>query len=416
MKRIIALLMTLVMCLTLCACGSGIGSADIPTTEANISTNQETTEPEETTEQEEVSDPVWTSTLTTDEFGDVTEDSVTAISGTFYGTFSNTATSGSELTVDMSFIKKEAYNHYQIFVDLKEYNDTNAVYHSSDSVTFKMKIGGEITSISMQGKAPNGTLVAGSQQYGWGGDYLYNALYNGEDVRCIITIGSSEYNFTVTSDNFASVCEQNGYGLAPASLTVKEAVEIFVEDYCIYNEFAGEWMYNNLDKLELMDSEAIKQHLEGYFVEMSMDGGAFLAGNEDFAFPSWYVLHYSHSTNIAQCHASYEFNNSTMKLLINSYENGEKLAGYGGLRAYHKGGSVREMSVANNLLTLVNSKGDATDYQFYRITDDFFVRCQKDENGLKPPTLLFRCDGYEVYDIYEAVDYALKIGLHLIEN
>ena len=40
---------------------------------------------------------------------------------------------------------------------------------------------------------------------------LYTALYNGKDVRCIMQIGSSKYQFTLSGSNFAQICKDNGY-------------------------------------------------------------------------------------------------------------------------------------------------------------------------------------------------------------
>ncbi len=242
MKKAISLLFALAMCLSLCACG---GSGD---STGSLEENEKETSQQEST---------WNITYTTDEFGDVTEDSIAKISGVFEGSFSNTATPESDLTVIVNFEKRGNYNHYIASFDLKEYNKTNATYTSGEQITFKTKIGDEISEDVLVGSPPNGSLTLGAAEYSWGADDFYNALYEGKDVRCIITIGTSEYQFTATGDNFSSVCEQNGYGIAAEDLTVKEAVKILVEDYCLYNRYAGDWIKKNTDKLELMKTDEI---------------------------------------------------------------------------------------------------------------------------------------------------------------
>ena len=196
MKKILELLLTVILCLTLCAC-------------------------------DESSNDIWSIKQTVDEFGDVTKDSVSVISGSVNGKFSNTATPESDLTVAVHFARKAQYNHYIVGFDLKEYNSTNATFLSSDQKLFKIKLNEEIITMNLSGDAPNGTLYLGTEDYGWSGDLVFNELLNGNDVRCIITIGSSEYNFMLESSNFASLCEENGYVAGATELTFKEAVGIF---------------------------------------------------------------------------------------------------------------------------------------------------------------------------------------------
>lgn len=405
MKKTISRLLAIVMCLSLCACkASGDSTADpLPTME----TTETPIEPVST----------WNIKYTTDEFGDVTEDSVSVVEGLFEGSFSNTATSDGDLTAVVAFEKKDEYNHYMALIDLKEYNSTNATYLSSDTIKFKMKVGDKIIEDIMAGSPPNGSLCLGTAEYSWGGDFLYNALYEGEDVRCIITIGSSEYHFTVTSDNFNSVCNQNGYGLGAADLTMKEAVKILLDDYCSYNEYSGDWIGNNLDKLEQLDSDEIKQFLEGYFLEFSPTSGSYIPGYDDYVFPEWQIWQYSHSTNTKQLSASYDVDSIGMKVLINANENGQNISGYAGARKYKQSqGTPVGIPVENNTIAFVYSDSSQFAYQCYKITDNLFVLSYEDTNGGHSIRLLLRCSGFEEEDIRSAVLSALETELPLILN
>lgn len=49
----------------------------------------------------------WTIQQTTDEFGDITNNSQNVMTASFSGTFGNTATNNGDLIVDVSFTKKQ---------------------------------------------------------------------------------------------------------------------------------------------------------------------------------------------------------------------------------------------------------------------------------------------------------------------
>lgn len=422
MRKTLSLLLVIAMLLSMCACGASGDSTELSAQEVSTVEVEETPEeiiettPE--TEPEPTPESTWSIVHSTDEFGDVTEDSIPLIAGVFEGSFSNTATSDSDLTVVVNFMKKGDYNHYIALIDLKEYNDTNATYYSSDTITFKMKVGDEIIEDTMTGNPPNESVCLGVSEYSWGGDFLYNALYEGEDVRCIITIGSSEYNFTVTSDNFASVCEQNGYGLGAADLTVKEAVKIFLDDEGLYNSYAEEWLMNNLDKLKSMESDEIRELLEGYFVDLSV-GYTYVPEEPEYLFPNWNVYEYSHSTNSRQNMLDYSYSTDTMRAFIEAHKNGESVAGYAGWRiSYDPHGTPIEMSIENNMLVIYYNSSylDKAEYRCYKITDDIFVLCNEARDGTLSISLYLRCNGYTREDVIAAVQYALEVSLPLIEN
>ena len=180
MKKIIALLLTLSLCFSLCACGNSKG--------------------------------VWCTKETVDEFGDTTENSKKFITGTFNGTFNSFSNSEGNLSATVYIEKKTIFNHYRIGFDLKENNNTNTIFYSAaDSKIFKMKIKDEIISINLTSSSPNDTLYLENNADGWTGDILFNELLKGNDVKCIINIGNSEYKFTIESGNFPSICKKNNF-------------------------------------------------------------------------------------------------------------------------------------------------------------------------------------------------------------
>ena len=216
MKKAISLLLALVMCLSLCACGGGNDAPEtteplseatqVPTTEAN-------TEPETSIPVEVVPslDTSWVLDYYVDEFGDKTD--TPHIMCVIEGDFSNTATMSSDLTVVVFYDFK---SEFPFSFRLLEYGDHKATYLSDDEITLKMKVDGEVTTSGAFGLTPdevrtadlyglvtNGDLVFTSEDFTVG-DLLHTLLAkDAPDVRCIITIGDSKYNFTIPSAGFS---------------------------------------------------------------------------------------------------------------------------------------------------------------------------------------------------------------------
>lgn len=201
MKKLIALLLALVLCLSLCACGDESTSKKEAINDEEKSTN----DPASDVASEEQSGNTWSVQFTTDEFGDVTVSSSAVMFIPISGDFSNTATSSSELTGYVYMIMGEEYPVFMF--RLLEYGSTQATFTSYDVITQKIKIGDKIyENEGVFGNPPNSDLTTYDTQ-----QVLYSALYAGTDVRSIIYIGSSQYNFTISSENFATVCEENGW-------------------------------------------------------------------------------------------------------------------------------------------------------------------------------------------------------------
>ena len=344
MKKIVALFLAFIICFSLCACGEQKGSE------------------------------TWSITKTVDEFGDITENSVELITGSFTGTFSNTATPGSDLTVIVIIGEKAKFNHYLVGFDLKEYNNTNATYLSSDVKTFKMKINDEVITMDLDGLSPNGTLYLSGKNYEWEGDLLFNELFKGNDVKCIINIGHSEYNFTLTSDNFISVCNENGYGEGITELTVGEALNMLLEDSGEYTEIAEECIESKIEEYELLNTSDLVTYLNGCFLEIGP--GYSYVGNG--IYNTWQIYEISPKKQTLSLKATYNTSiNSSKRTYSEAFEK-----------------EPIKITFENDLITEYYSKSDSSfTYQCRKISGNIFMMCILSEGEFKPSSLLFRING-----------------------
>lgn len=362
MKKIIALSLAVLLCFSLYACG------------------------------EQKANSAWSVTQTVDEFGDVTADSAEVITGTFSGTFSNTATSGSEVTVVVSIGKKAKFNHYIIGFDLKEYNNASATYLSSDSKIFKMKTNEEVITMDLSGTEPNGTLYLSGENYEWEGDLLFNELLKGNDVKCIVNIGSSEYNFTLISDNLTALCSENNIPEGITELTVAEAVNMLLEDSGEYTEVAEECIESNIDKYELLNTDSLNKYLNGYFLEIG-PGYSYVG---DYVYNNWQIYEFSPNKQTISLKATYNTS-------INSSRRTYSIA------------TEKELPKAtfeNDLIIEHYSKTDKSfSYQCRKISDDIFMLCILSEGEFVPSSLLLKINGES---IEQDVNYIMDNNLSKI--
>ena len=175
----------------------------------------------------------WENTEVVDEFGDATGES--AIRSVVSGTFSNTATAESDLTV-MAFITMgvPAYSSdfisdnatlisntltyptsaYNVQFRLLEYDKTPATHLKSDNMILKTKVGEDVEEYILIGNEDNSDLlvnpvIMGKTGFERNGELLLKDLYEGNDVRCIVEIGSSKYKFTLEAENFQKIIDEN---------------------------------------------------------------------------------------------------------------------------------------------------------------------------------------------------------------
>ena len=133
-----------------------------------------------------------------DAFGDVDESGDKYICSSFSGSFSNTATIDSDLSGEVFALRGESLGQFEIRFRLFEYGKNKAIYYDDEIITLLVKVDNEIEEYSLVGDSPNGDLRLVDEA-----NKFYNYLYDGEDLRCIINIGSSEYHFDLISGNFA---------------------------------------------------------------------------------------------------------------------------------------------------------------------------------------------------------------------
>lgn len=164
-----------------------------------------------------------------DDFGDPT-------GGTFVytvssGTFSNTATSESALTVAF-YYQQDACK-----IRLLEYNQTPATYYSNSQITLKYKVDDVIYSHSLYpNDTPNGDILV----MDWYENYasmtsglspvqqlnflkkdrpfdksaykqITSFLAAGKNVRCVMMIDNSKYSFTISADGFGDAVFGQSY-------------------------------------------------------------------------------------------------------------------------------------------------------------------------------------------------------------
>lgn len=189
MKKWIALLLAAVMCLSLAACGS---NGETSHNNQNEKTN------------------IWSIVQTVDDFGDVVDSNVKCIGAVFHGDFSNTATNSSDLTVKV-YARGNDLSAFGL--ELLEYDDMKTLFLDSNEITVKIKVGDTTTEYSASG-AGGYIFIEDSR---WSENYrdyypegtgLYEALMMGNDVRVVIEVGSSKYNFTVEAGNFNELATQ----------------------------------------------------------------------------------------------------------------------------------------------------------------------------------------------------------------
>lgn len=270
MKKIFALTMALLMSISMAGCGnsSGENAAEVTT--------------------EMIEEPsLWTTSLSVDEFGDVTDDSETLLVYPIEGTFTNTATENDELGGSLCFRRHPNKLHYVMEIKLEEYKNTPVTFYSGDDLILKTKDVGDISEYKLDGEAPDSNLYLGINPDSTGGntgaDNILSSLYQGNDVRCIIEIGSSTYNFTIESKGFDKICQENGFipttekdffkVVMGIEDPMKEVLQICTE--LMHNDFSNQELYNTiicsyLNPDALLTTDEIKEKINGCMLQFDI--------------------------------------------------------------------------------------------------------------------------------------------------
>ena len=144
MKKVIIYILALIMVLGIVGCSSAPAEE---TTSTPQPTEEVTQAPEATPEPTPEPTPTeapssWRIDYYVDDFGDDTEESYVA--GTFFGDFSNSATSGSDLLVFINYDKQSS-----MWIRLVEYASHIANIDSSDTAILKLKCDDNVSTYDM---------------------------------------------------------------------------------------------------------------------------------------------------------------------------------------------------------------------------------------------------------------------------
>lgn len=169
-----------------------------------------------------------------DDFGDPTDEGY--LYGIFTGTFSNTATTGSDLKVMVAI--QPSHDEYMISFRLLEYENHVATYYKNDLINLDFKINGETYSVELMGFAPNGDVYL-RNHWAYENDNLakkntdrktaYDTFFkaleeNTGEISCLITIGDEDDILWYSTGASTYKFKIDGYGFAEklAELNSKE--------------------------------------------------------------------------------------------------------------------------------------------------------------------------------------------------
>lgn len=255
-KKLLLACCTVALVLSACGGSSNNSSTTSNNAENQAASEQNNSESENSTDEvnnadntevdqeaaQEAASGAWTLQQVTDEFGDVKKDGGTNAVYAITGDFSNTATNGSELG---GYVVFEPLSQSFFFI-LNEYNNAKATYLSSDTIVLKYKAGSDDTIHShyLTGQAPNDALVLNDtteQLQNNHHDYksvdsgfteVATNLWYGNEVRCIIEIANSKYNFSIEPSNFKDICTELGVSFEelPKEEAIRHSFEIYMQD------------------------------------------------------------------------------------------------------------------------------------------------------------------------------------------
>ena len=221
MKKKTFLLASCLICALLVFNLSGFGSPESPSTNKDTSTSiaddKETDEGNAADNENKNVFGDWFVEEYKDDFGDSTGSTFCFTMSD--GTFSNSATSESELVAGVYY---DLYHPVFLF-RLLEYGNTKASYLSNASISIKCKVGDYVFEDTLIGDAPNGELILSEKNKGF--KQIYSYLEDGEEIRTVIYIDNSKYSFSISGNGFKSALseQEKRKELAGISGTYKDA-------------------------------------------------------------------------------------------------------------------------------------------------------------------------------------------------
>ena len=350
---------------------------------------------------------IWSIQKTTDEFGDVTADSQDVINASVQGAYANEATTESGLGVSVSFRKRFDFNHYVLELQLTG-NDTSKIQYEEDSYKqLKTKVGEEtqefyLTLEKSSGKLSNGDEVFYKIKYG--GDYIFSNLYDGKDVKCVITIDDVNlYSFELKSDNFNALCEANSFTKGAGDITVKESINFLLQDKGIMIEESCDCLVKEFESFDVVETEELNEILDCAFLQI------FLYRVEDDSddFRRWKLAEYDSKEGIIEGKGFY----------ILSEEDEYKFGRY--REDFHGYNLYREFLgwKSNTRIEINDGKVNSYDnlYEIRKISDNILIlrRQYNDGGGVEPDygeySVLIKGEDF-------ASKYTLKQGIRYAQD
>lgn len=352
---------------------------------------------------------IWSVQKTTDEFGDVTADSQDVISASVQGTYENETTTESKLGVSVNFRKRVDVNHYIVEFQLTENNTTKIQYKENSHKQLKTKVGEETQEFYLTFDESNDSLSNGNEVFykiNYGGDYVFSNLYNGKDVKCVITEDDSvSYSFELKSDNFKVLCDANSFTEGAGDITVRESVNLLFHDKGIMIDESCECLINNYETFDVVKTEELKELFNGEFLMILLNGAEFCP---------WLLKRYSAVENTMERLLTYNYAewkvNENYKYGIAKYR--DDFHGYDYCRDVSGWEDIiTTVSIENNLIT---SEGNNYKQEIRKISDNIFISAIEESSisGVSDGKLLYttqtdywiliKYDGYFV----DTVEYA----------
>lgn len=197
MKKILSLVM--VICLLICLVGC------VSTTTTTTNTSQDNYQDSDSNyEENDTQNGIWTFNNYVDEFNEETNEGYVTNTEYFNGTFSNSATTNSKLSVQLVIDGKYTK------IELYEYGSQLVKTNMSDGEYYSVKVkdsNGNIKELGAVAIPGVSGLVLLKKSGGYEfSDYIKEALINGYDLKINITherYKSTTYSFSVESDNFS---------------------------------------------------------------------------------------------------------------------------------------------------------------------------------------------------------------------
>ncbi len=320
-------------------------------------------------------DGIWSVQKTTDEFGDVTADSQDFISASVQGLYENEEATDSQLDISVSFRKRSDSNHYIVEFQLTENNTTKIQYKENSYKQLKTKVGEETQEFYLTFDESNDSLSNGNEVFyeiNYGGDYVFSNLYNGKDVKCVITEDDSvSYSFELKSDNFKALCDLNSFTQGTGDITLRESVNFLLHDKGIMIAESCDYLINNYETFDVVKTEEIKELFNGEFLMVLLNGAEFCP---------WLLKRYSAVENTMERLLTYNYAewkvNENYKYGIAKYR--DDFHGYDHCRDISGWQDIiTTISLENNLIA---NESNNYKQEIRKITDNIFISTiEKDE-------------------------------------